>query len=83
MCMSLLPACMYVHHMYTWYPQKQKITTDPQDGSGIQIQVGPLQEHQVFLTAVISLAQAYTVKKLALTYSLTLNSLPAMCQTLY
>lgn len=52
-------------------------------GPGIQIQVGPLQEHQVFLTAVISLAQAYTVKKLAITYSLTLNSLPAMCQTLY
>lgn len=24
MCVSILPACMYVYHMYAWYPGGQK-----------------------------------------------------------
>lgn len=64
MCLSVLPACVYVYHVYAWYPWSAE------EGIGFQhwsyegleaiigllgLNVGPLQEHQVLLTTEPSL----------------------------
>lgn len=51
MCMSILPMCMYVHHVHFWRLQKLEEGVKPRGCW----ELNPLQEQKVLLTAVTSL----------------------------
>jgi hypothetical protein len=65
LCMSVLSQCIYVHHMHAWCPQKSeegvrvpgtRVMSICEPPCGCQeLNLGPLQEHPVLLTAGQSL----------------------------
>lgn len=56
MCFNVLPSCMYVHHVHTWYPQRsgEGIIHDYGPPHGCWgLNPGPSQEQPVSTTAAL------------------------------